>query len=461
MIIRRKYPAINATESNQSQRRVDSTSSESEDDDADSAVEVLSMPGVSVLRPLKGIDVALAENLRSSFLQEYDGPMEIIFSVADKEDPAVEVVEDLLQEFPNADAKLVIGDLPTTPNPKVNNLQIPYSQARHNIIWILDSNVHVLPQTLQSSVHLLFENPQNGLVHHLPITQTPTTPGSLLEHTFLNIAHAKMYSVINHFSIAPCIIGKSNLFRKSDVDRVEGGFAGLGRTMSEDNALGLAILSLGLKHAIGKEYVRQSLGDMSLEAFFGRRARWIRVRAHTVLAPTLLEPFSEALLSGLTFAWALSGLAGVEMWKTLVAHFVYWAWCDWNMARTFDPEFVEGNGRAFVFAWLARELTTFALWVVAVSGNTVDWRGTKYVLSRNRPPRPVGVSTPAVPSQQPRSPPSSATTSKKSSAKSRRSSARHASAPPEVPSRLPKNPPTPTIRKHSRSICRRKSQILN
>ena len=72
------------------------------------------MPGVSVLRPLKGIDVALAENLRSSFLQEYDGPMEIIFSVADKEDPAVEVVEDLLREFPDADAKLIVGKLVQT-----------------------------------------------------------------------------------------------------------------------------------------------------------------------------------------------------------------------------------------------------------------------------------------------------------------------------------------------------------
>ena len=355
------------------------------------------------------------------------------------------------------------GDRQVTPNPKVNNLLIPYSQARHNIIWTLDSNVHVLPKTLLSSVLLLLENPQNGLIHHLPITRTPTTPGSLLEHTFLNIAHAKLYSVINHFSIAPCIIGKSNLFRKSDVDRVEGGFAGLGRTMSEDNALGLAILSLGLKHAIGKEYVRQSLGDMSLEAFFGRRARWIRVRAHTVLAPTLLEPFSEAVLSGLTFAWALNGLMGVEMWKTLVAHFLYWAWCDWNMARTFDPDFVEGHKAAFVFAWIARELTTFGLWVAAVSGNTVDWRGTKYVLSRNRPPRPVGSSNPREPSFRTTSSSlvPTATAPTKTSLKSRRFN-RHSSAPPEVSARQHHNaPPTPTITKHSRSICRRKSQVLN
>ncbi|KAJ3041516.1 hypothetical protein HDV00_009312 [Rhizophlyctis rosea] len=410
IVIRRKYNFMHDVKT-PSYRRTDGT--EDEDNDADSAVEVPSMPGVTIIRPLKGIEVDLYGNLVSAFEQHYDGPIENIFSVASGDDPAVPVVEGLLREYPNVDAKLIIGmciwcfaclsafideydlrrnlielgDDDVSFNPKVNNMVIPYSEARHDIIWILDSNVHVVPTTLQSSVSLLLDDPTIGLVHHLPIAQSPTSKGSHLEHAFLNISHAKMYSVINHFSIAPCVVGKSTLFRKFQLDTaLSGGFADLGKTMSEDNALGLAIKSLGLRHAVGEVFVTQTLGDMSLKAFFSRRARWIRVRSNEVLLPTLIEPFSESIVSGLAFSWALNGLFSIPATTTLPIHFLFWLLCDWNIARTFDPEFVSQYFGTFWKAWLARELTTFALWCWAVSGRTVDWRGTKYVLRRDGPP---------------------------------------------------------------------------
>lgn len=65
-------------------------------------------PGVSILRPLKGIDLDLAENLRSSFEQRYP-KFEIIFSVARADDPAVSVVKQLMKEYPEADCRLIVG----------------------------------------------------------------------------------------------------------------------------------------------------------------------------------------------------------------------------------------------------------------------------------------------------------------------------------------------------------------
>ena len=65
-------------------------------------------PGVTIIRPLKGVDCNLNENLVSSFRQDYPN-FEIIFSVASKNDPAVKVVKKLMKIYPKVDAKLIIG----------------------------------------------------------------------------------------------------------------------------------------------------------------------------------------------------------------------------------------------------------------------------------------------------------------------------------------------------------------
>lgn len=67
-----------------------------------------SVPGVSILRPLKGLDANLYENLESTFIQEYPN-YEILFSVADEYDQALAVVRDLMEKYPNVKAKVIVG----------------------------------------------------------------------------------------------------------------------------------------------------------------------------------------------------------------------------------------------------------------------------------------------------------------------------------------------------------------
>jgi ceramide glucosyltransferase len=67
-----------------------------------------SAPGVSILRPLKGLDTNLFENLESSFKQDYPN-FEILLSVADEDDEALPVVRDLISKYPNVNARVIIG----------------------------------------------------------------------------------------------------------------------------------------------------------------------------------------------------------------------------------------------------------------------------------------------------------------------------------------------------------------
>lgn len=64
--------------------------------------------GVSILRPLKGVDLELEANLRSSFIQNYS-KFEIIFSVASSKDAAIPIVKRLMKEYHEVDSRLIIG----------------------------------------------------------------------------------------------------------------------------------------------------------------------------------------------------------------------------------------------------------------------------------------------------------------------------------------------------------------
>jgi cellulose synthase/poly-beta-1,6-N-acetylglucosamine synthase-like glycosyltransferase len=66
------------------------------------------VPGVSIIRPLKGLDPNIFENLESSFTQEY--PLfEILLAVADADDPVLPVARELCAKYPQVNARIIIG----------------------------------------------------------------------------------------------------------------------------------------------------------------------------------------------------------------------------------------------------------------------------------------------------------------------------------------------------------------
>src|SRR5205823_13598152 len=78
-------------------------------------------PPVTIYKPLKGVDEGLEENLRSFFQLDYP-TIQLLFCVAETDDPAIAVVQRLLAEFPQHDARLIVGCPIFGLNPKVENL---------------------------------------------------------------------------------------------------------------------------------------------------------------------------------------------------------------------------------------------------------------------------------------------------------------------------------------------------
>ncbi|KIJ30324.1 glycosyltransferase family 21 protein [Sphaerobolus stellatus SS14] len=369
------------------------------------------VPGVSILRPLKGLDANLFENLESSFTQDYP-KFEILLSVSNENDRAIPVVEELISKYPNVDATLIIGDGLNGVNPKINNLIRPYQQAKYDIIWVMDSNVQVHHGALGRAVSVL--DPAEsafipskpgqrriGLVHHVPLGfATENLLGARIEEAFLNTNHAKMYLAINRVAVDSCVVGKSNMYRRSDVDRLTAtlrpqsevttysgnyGLAAFSNYLAEDNMIGLALWhELGLRHDLSCDVARNAIGDMDLKTYVWRRVRWIRVRKQMVLAATLIEPFTESVVVGLLAGWAIYYLFRVPSWLFLILHFTAWIAVDLDVYATLSGEPRPSAGLLpFLKAWICREIIALPIWLLAIFGNEVDWRGRRYRILRN------------------------------------------------------------------------------
>ncbi|KAI9489440.1 glucosylceramide synthase [Zychaea mexicana] len=350
-------------------------------------------PGVSILRPLKGVDLELTDNLISSFEQRYP-KFETIFSVAKEDDPAVPVVRQLMKEYPDAECRLIIGDRQVGINPKVNNMVKSYESAKYDIIWILDSNVHVDRDTLGRSVDELME-PGVGLVHHLPVAMQPTSYAAEVEHLFLDTNHAKMYLAINQVGIASCVMGKSNLYRRSDLDRA-GGLGAFAQFMAEDNIVGEALWHQGLRHRMSADSACQVLGHITPSEYCRRRARWVRLRKYIVTSATLTEPFTESILCILMGATGANILFGTSIFWYFLFHWCAWFVNDYALYRTLvhTASYARKSHRPlgpcrFARAWLSREVLALPLYLYAMVGTRITWRGQDYHCLRDGTAVPI------------------------------------------------------------------------
>lgn len=326
------------------------------------------LPEVTVLKPVKGADSDFAENIQSFFELDYPA-YELVFSVADPADAAVPHVEAMRARYPNVDCRLVVGSVDAGPNPKVNNLILPYEAAKYDVVLISDSNVRAPRDYLRRVVpHLA---PDVGVVTAVIAGRGPHGVGGMLEATYLNSFYARwmhISSAVGH----TFVVGKSMLFRKSAMERV-GGLANFSRYIAEDYMAGQAMRRLGLKVVIMPEPIPQHLGRHSFADFWSRHLRWGRIRKAQAPLAFLVEPLLSSPVSGGIGAFAASALLGLPGWIFFLVHWATWFLADLTLMRRLEPGFT----LRMLPGWFLRETLAVPLWLHMALGNSIVWRGNR------------------------------------------------------------------------------------
>lgn len=323
---------------------------------------------VTILKPLKGAEAGMRENLETFFRLDYP-VYEILFSVADRSDPACRIITELMDRNPGVPARLIVGEVNAGPNPKVNNMILAYEQAKFDWLLISDSNVRVHPDYLRRLVAHL--EPGVGILTSIVAGCDPDNLGGKLEAAYLNTFYARGM-VIAATANQACVIGKSMMLRKSTAARF-GGIQVLARYLAEDYVAGEAVRHLGLRIAVARDPIRQHIGEHSLQGFWSRHIRWGRIRKAQSPFVFGLELLLCSWISGLLGALVFHRWLDLPILGFLAAHLGLWCLCDCALMWRISGRL----GLDAPLIWVAREFLEIPLWVHAVCGNSVNWRGQR------------------------------------------------------------------------------------
>src|SRR5438309_1910742 len=243
-------------------------------------------PPITVLKPVKGDEEGLYENLASLARQDYP-EYEILVGAEDALDPALEVARSVQADHPAARIHIQAGSRRLGLNPKVNLLSALTERARHDHLLVSDSNVRVRESYLRETAAELGD-PQVGLVTNLVVGEEGGCLGAVLESLQLNSFVASATSFARVVAGRACVIGKSMLFRRDDFESL-GGFWSVRNVLAEDYLIGRAFELAGYRVALSPHVVTTVNCGWTAERFANRHLRWAQMRRRICLPAYLAE----------------------------------------------------------------------------------------------------------------------------------------------------------------------------
>jgi ceramide glucosyltransferase len=341
--------------------------------------EVLSAEPISILKPLAGLDLDLESNLRTFFQQDYPA-FEILFAVRDANDPAAEVVARLQRDYPQVSSRLLIAGEPPYPNAKVHSLARMLAAAANDLVVMSDSDIRVTPDFLRI-VASEFQNPKIG-VATCPYRAVPGASfWSRLEAAGMNTefwAGALVARMIEgmRFAVGPTIVARRRVLHSI------GGFERFKDYLAEDFVMGKFAAEAGHGVILSSYVVEHHIGSTTLQQNIAHRLRWARSTRRSRPLGYVGQLFT--MLLPLAF---LVCLAAPSWWPVLPLAFV---------VRTFAAYVVSARVLGARINWFllpVEDLISLGFWIAGFFGNTILWRGRRYLLFSDGRFEPIPVSS--------------------------------------------------------------------
>lgn len=326
-------------------------------------------PAVTILKPVCGAEPRLYECLRSFCLLDH-APLQIVFGVGDRADPAIAVVKRLIAEFPALDLSLVVDSAVHGTNLKVSNLINMSRSVKHEVVIVSDSDTEVEPDCLVA-VLAPFSDSEVGAVTCL--YKAAPAPG---------LASALGALAVNDWFLASAVVdaemrdaaycfGPVTALRREALAAM-GGFGRLAFHLADDFMLGRLIAAAGYEVRLAS-YVPAIVVDENVASLLRHELRWARtvrtVKPGEHFMSMAMEPLPLLLATLAPFPqlggwWAI----GVVVALRVILHYL--------VRRRFA---IAAPARPWLLPF--RECLCFAIWLASYRSSHVSWRERDFVIA--------------------------------------------------------------------------------
>ncbi len=333
-------------------------------------------PPVSILKPVRGLDREAYENFSSFCRQDYP-QYEIIFVVCDSDDPAIPVIQRLIQDFPKRSIRLLVGAKEVGSNSKINKLCRLARNARYDLLVASDSDIRVDPDYLRAVV-APFRDARVGVVTCMFRGLADRQLGAELEAVGTASEFFAGVLVARQLEGVKFAMGSTMATTRKHLAEI-GGFEALSDQHSDDFELGKRIAACGHQVELSSHIVWTIYPAQTVRSFFEHQLRWARTTRHC-------RPWGYlGLLLTFGLPWSIAAaavapsriLAAAYLGAYLALRFLAaWTVGIWGLK---DPVL----RRRW---WLVplRDALQFCVWLASFSSNRITWRGNKFVVHRDR-----------------------------------------------------------------------------
>ncbi|KAF0183675.1 MAG: ceramide glucosyltransferase [Nitrospirae bacterium] len=331
-------------------------------------------PPVTILKPLKGLDDSLFDNL-ASFCQLDYPQYEIIFTLQDNNDPAFRIASKIRDKYSHLDITIHVERSAFGLNPKVNNLAPAYARAKHPYVLISDSNV-LVERNYLTVIAQHMADPGVGIVSNMIRGTGGRSWGAIFENLHLNSFIVGSVCMLDRILKMPCVIGKSMLMRRTDLEAV-GGLSAVRDVLAEDYVIGKRMHDAGKKVVLSTHLINNVNEFWSMKKFLNRHTRWGKLRwkigGLRYVSELIGNPVFVSCLP-IVF-WTANEITVLT--AALVGSMKILG--DYLLARSIDCDMKPSR----YLLVPVKDFIIGCIWFIPLLSQTVIWRGNRYLIGKD------------------------------------------------------------------------------
>ena len=327
-----------------------------------------SMPPISILKPVRGLDSGFEEAIRSHAVQDYP-EFEVLFGVHSFDDPAVPAIRALIEGNPTVSIRLIECKT-LTPNGKVGVLIDLLKEARHPVLVVNDSDISVPRDYLQRlSSRLVIDK---AALVTCPYRATADSVAGVWQAFGICVDFVPSALVAPLFRVRQFGFGATLCFRREDLLRA-GGFEPVAGYIADDFQVAHRVTSPAGRAVISEVVVSTHLSRPTWKHVWKHQLRWARTNRVSAGPAFFGLPLTHAgvwiLLAMLAGPWSIVFmLLAARIVMAVVGGFV---------ALESLPALLLSPLAPFWDLW------AFAVWLAALMGREVEWRGQRFRLTKD------------------------------------------------------------------------------